>query len=132
MECKLIAEFLQLNFSVTSIFLKDVQKTKNSFVKNILLFIAILLTTLVIVNLCWWLKIATSTEGFENAVETYLNVFPDFMQSPTFITLLNLLFTALPIGICIYLINIRFQIVMSIIVFILSTVAFAWNLWTMM
>ncbi len=100
--------------------------------KNLVLIVIIISTLIVIVDVYWWIKVATEIQGFENIIKEYLTVFPDFVKSGQEATYLRLSINAVAIALSGNMINKQNYTTLSIILLSFNTLIFAWSLFSLM
>jgi hypothetical protein len=100
--------------------------------KNLILIVIITLTLIVIGDVFWWIKVATEIEGFDNAINEFLTVFPDFINSGRDATYLLLSITTGAIALSGYMISKQYHSSVSIILLSFNALIFAWSLFSLM
>src|SRR5687768_1225113 len=104
-------------------------------IRKILFFIGLACLLLAIADLVLWIVIATPEKSFEEAVNEYISLFPNFIRNPITLTLLNILLLLMAIGCFIFSIqkNSRsFFKRLCYVLIILSGVLAYWNLFSLM
>jgi hypothetical protein len=86
----------------------------------------------VLINVYWWVKCALTFDDFEATLEAYLSVFPDFIANGRLLAKVKLLLTAINIGVLIYLLTKRWQLVVSISLLSINALLFTWALFSLM
>lgn len=100
--------------------------------KNLFLFLIILLTSLVVADMYWWIKTALEIEGFENVLKEYLSIFPLFIRDGHKITYISLMTSGSVIGLSLYMAIKRYYFIVSIIFLSLNSLLFGWTLFSLM
>ncbi|NID12605.1 hypothetical protein [Fibrivirga algicola] len=105
---------------------------KNS---NVSFYLGLVLSALVLLNLGLWIYAATRVGlSFEQARQTYLGYFPDFLQHPTLLTLLNVALCSLSLFLLIRMGESlsRLANLIRIPTVVINTILIAWNVFSLM
>ncbi len=100
--------------------------------KKVVLVISFILTALVLVDMYWWMKTTTETQGFEDALREYLSIFPELIKDGRIIKYITTIMAAIAIAGYIYLIKKRTYFIISIVSLSITGFIFVWSLFSLM
>lgn len=109
--------------------MNNIMKVKNI---SVIFFIGVVMLTAVLADRVWWFLICSQYTTFEQSKTAYLNSFPNYLQDPYLLTVIDILLSALAAFLFSHCRKTKYRERTSRILMILSLILSFWSIFSLM